>query len=287
MPDAQTTVSDECQRCGASVELHDVFCRQCGGNLGAEATGRSRGALLSWGFYLLVMLGTAAAVYAFLEARGPAGPADRQQPESRGAPVTVAPADGGDARAPVSPPPPRIHKDPPSGAPTRGAPRQRAAGTSAAKGGAPIDAAAPKGKRRVQAAPMDAGTKQRGREAAHRQTPDAGQKLKIDAGLSPREAARARVNAGVIGYVVNHNRVRLRRCLERLTKKGLEPSGLVEIHLSVGAEGRALRSKVHTNTTAFPSLGRCIANEMARWRYPRPAGGSAELIYPFRFSSGK
>lgn len=271
-----TTGLERCERCGASVEADDAYCRQCGGRLMPALAGGAAAALLPWIAYPVLSLAAATGVYFFLEGRQPsAAEQGLAQPAS-------PPTDSGMARADASRVP---QADASSAEASSRSPRRRRGPirnepTAKGRSSAPIDAA-----REPRSHEFDArGAPEPG--AASRDV-GAGKQAKVDAGLSPREVARARVNADVINYVVNRNRIRLRRCLERLTKKGLAPSGLVEIHLSVGQDGRALSAKVHENTTSYPSLGQCIAHEMARWRYPRPAGGHADLIYPFRFSAGK
>jgi hypothetical protein len=121
--------------------------------------------------------------------------------------------------------------------------------------------------------------------------PDAGSR-RTDGGAplpdsSPLERKKAEFDAESIQMVVRRKTPRLTGCIERISKKGLVVSGLVEVRFTLGADGKVTKADVHRNTTGYAQLGRCIAAELARWRFPRPVGGSADFIYPFLLSSRK
>ncbi len=103
---------------------------------------------------------------------------------------------------------------------------------------------------------------------------------------APRAGDMERFNAESVRMVIKHHMPQLRVCYERATKRGGIGGGVVDVQFTVSSEGKVSQSRVVRNTTGNINLGKCIAAAFKRWRFPRPAGGEAEFIYPFVFSSG-
>lgn len=108
----------------------------------------------------------------------------------------------------------------------------------------------------------------------------------VPAPTAPTAGNMERFNAESVRMVIKHYLPQLRVCYERATKQGGVSRGVVDIQFTISTAGKVTRARVHRNTTGNINLGKCIANAFLRWRFPRPAGGEAEFIYPFVFSSG-
>jgi len=86
-----------------------------------------------------------------------------------------------------------------------------------------------------------------------------------------------------IAMVVRHHLPKVRACLERRLKTSPTLSGRVEVQFTIAEDGTVPSAFVTRDTVGDPTVGECIVGEMKTWRFPRPADGAVNLIYPFVF----
>ena len=103
--------------------------------------------------------------------------------------------------------------------------------------------------------------------------------------LSEGDRRRAAFDAGSIRLVVRQHLPQIQACYLRALKRKRNLRGNVDIALVLHGNGTPKSATVHANSTGHEGLGKCIAYNMARWRYPRPVSGQeSRFIYPFAFA---
>jgi TonB family protein len=100
---------------------------------------------------------------------------------------------------------------------------------------------------------------------------------------SAEEVNRA-INEDGIRMVVGFHMAEIRGCYERALKSQADLAGRVEVLFTLDQDGRAQNARPAHNSTGSEGLARCVAATMQRWKFPRPAGGPAEFVYPFVFA---
>ncbi|MEZ4453857.1 MAG: AgmX/PglI C-terminal domain-containing protein [Nannocystaceae bacterium] len=64
--------------------------------------------------------------------------------------------------------------------------------------------------------------------------------------------------------------------------------GRVAIQFSIGAGGDVLAANPSESSVKDPTVGRCIAQAVRRWKFPKPQGGGSVIVtYPFVLESGR
>lgn len=278
-----------CPHCDAEVELLDRFCRSCGNQLAAPApSARSRGGahrrVLALLIYLVLAGGSGSITYFYLH-QGQEGVTGGDVALGIPRLVSLGPREG-ERGARLEQPPaadePRITAERPP-------PQRRKAPPSTPRSGRVHPARRSKDRPSVR------------REAADLSVPDAAMNGFDAAASAPDlisvggndeksnelDDIRAKINADSIQMIVKHYLPQVRACYDRAMKQQDRISGTVEVRFRITAQGRVGASKVHRNTTRHEGLGKCLAVIIQRWRFPKPAGGEAEFIYPFVFSSGE
>ena len=75
----------------------------------------------------------------------------------------------------------------------------------------------------------------------------------------------------------------LRICYERQLKKDPSRQGRVAVRFTVGQHGRVTTVRLEDDTVAVPELGECVRSRLARFRYPTPTGGDADVTVTLGF----
>jgi outer membrane biosynthesis protein TonB len=93
----------------------------------------------------------------------------------------------------------------------------------------------------------------------------------LDAGLIAKEV-RARLGA-------------IKGCYERSLKRNPGLSGKIVLVWTITLAGTVQGVNVESDTMGDSDVVTCIKSLVARWRFPAPTGGPAEVSYPFVFAS--
>ena len=94
------------------------------------------------------------------------------------------------------------------------------------------------------------------------------------------------LSSGVIGSVVKREMGGIKYCYEKGLKKNPKLSGKIVIEFLIGVNGSVRSSRVVFSSMGAPSVERCIARRVTRFRFPKPKKGSVKVNYPFIFTSG-
>jgi outer membrane biosynthesis protein TonB len=76
----------------------------------------------------------------------------------------------------------------------------------------------------------------------------------------------------------------VRTCYERELKNDPGLRGTVEVQFTIGPNGGISNARHVGGTLRNATVGDCVSSLVKRWRFPRPAVGRVDLIYPFSFA---
>jgi hypothetical protein len=77
----------------------------------------------------------------------------------------------------------------------------------------------------------------------------------------------------------------IKRCYEGELKKNPALSGTLVMHWTIEASGATRNVSVERDTLNNSVVAACIGALIARWHFPPPEGGSADVSFPFVFQS--
>ena len=95
------------------------------------------------------------------------------------------------------------------------------------------------------------------------------------------------LDAAIIDQVVRKNLAGLKYCYERELNRNPKLRGKVVVQFTIGLSGTVTEAFVESSTLGNASAEDCILRRIRRWRFPRPAGGSVLVAYPFVFTTGR
>ena len=99
--------------------------------------------------------------------------------------------------------------------------------------------------------------------------------------------AGSTLDKDVIQRVVRSNIDKVRGCYNEGLLRDPELTGRVAIQFTIGEDGTMSGAKIATATLEDSAVHECLANEMLKWKFPRPAsGGNVVVTHPFIFEPG-
>lgn len=87
-----------------------------------------------------------------------------------------------------------------------------------------------------------------------------------------------------IAQQVNRRKGAITACYEKQLKKNPKLSGKVKVQFTIQESGRVDEARVIEDSTGDGAVGQCIVENIKRWRFPKPDGGSVTVAYPFLFT---
>lgn len=121
---------------------------------------------------------------------------------------------------------------------------------------------------------------------------DAGVRAR-DAGVRAREdvvvraPTRGRVDPAAVRPLVASVNPAVQRCYEQALARDPTARGEVEVRVRVEEDGRVSETAGRTEDTSLREATRCIERALAGLRFPRPTGGAATVVVPYRFSASE
>ncbi|MCA9538065.1 MAG: TonB family protein [Myxococcales bacterium] len=119
-------------------------------------------------------------------------------------------------------------------------------------------------------------------------TGDKGQEVAVKGALKLKEPTEA-IGTGTLDSATIESTIRRRQgallsCYERQLKRNPKLSGKVEVQVTILESGRADDVRVLENATGDDEVAKCVLSKVARWRFPKPDGGSVTTSFSFFFS---
>lgn len=98
------------------------------------------------------------------------------------------------------------------------------------------------------------------------------------------------VNHGEINALIRSKTAEIQGCYESRLGKLTDGRGRVAVRFVIDATGKVPNVSITSNDFGDPQVGCCLANQIAQWALPAPAGGDFVVVeYPFvvRISGSK
>jgi len=90
----------------------------------------------------------------------------------------------------------------------------------------------------------------------------------------------------VIAKIIGNYLGEVRYCYERQLSAEPDIYGKVQVKFTIDANGAVLDQRVGNTTLKSAMVEGCILRRLARWKFPKPKGGTNVLVtYPFMFKS--
>lgn len=116
-------------------------------------------------------------------------------------------------------------------------------------------------------------------------TPEVAIRLKIHGELGDR-FGQGEVDKGSVADVFKRRQGALRHCYEKRLAVNPALSGRVRVTFTIGAGGRVTAVAITDNSSGDAELGRCLADRIREWPFPRPRGGSVTFVHTLVLTSG-
>lgn len=111
-----------------------------------------------------------------------------------------------------------------------------------------------------------------GKDVAESQLPSAGNKVPTESG---------KFDAASVVRVVSANKASISACYSQALRGGATERGKLELLVKVEPTGSVQSAKIVTAQFKTSALGRCIADTVARWRFPSFDGDPRDVELPF------
>ncbi|MBI5527545.1 MAG: AgmX/PglI C-terminal domain-containing protein [Deltaproteobacteria bacterium] len=91
------------------------------------------------------------------------------------------------------------------------------------------------------------------------------------------------LDSGKIASVIKSRTRSIQDCYEKEIKKSPKLAGKVAVRFTIGEDGKVSKVRIENNSMGEPAVAECILSRLPHWRFPKPAGGSVTVSYPFAF----
>jgi hypothetical protein len=108
-------------------------------------------------------------------------------------------------------------------------------------------------------------------------------KTKVD--LLPPESDTPEVDPEAIAQVVRRRIAAMKGCYERALRRNPDLQGKITVRFTIGPTGAVVDAAVESNEMGDPGAAECVVGRLRGFRFPKPAGGSVTVIYPFIFAA--
>lgn len=120
---------------------------------------------------------------------------------------------------------------------------------------------------------------------------DAGVRAR-DAGVRGRDVVlrpptHGRIDPAALRPLVASANAAVQRCYEQALARDPTARGEVEVRLRVEDDGRVSETAGRTEADSLRGATRCIEQTLAALRFPRPTGGAATVVVPYRFAAAE
>jgi len=125
-----------------------------------------------------------------------------------------------------------------------------------------------------------------GGEIGAASTGSVGSEKKINAVVKDQSpSVDGELDPGVVSKEVKRRIGAIKACYERALKRNPALSGKVVLYWTITEAGTVSSIDVEQDTLNDSEVTNCIKTLVKGWRFPRPAGGSVDVSYPFLFQS--
>ena len=94
------------------------------------------------------------------------------------------------------------------------------------------------------------------------------------------------LDTNVVRRVVRAHINEIRHCYDQGLARNPNLKGRVNVRFRIGGDGKVLAAEIAEDTLGDPTVGTCMLSSVKRWVFPKPAGSSVDITYPFVLEPG-
>ena len=94
------------------------------------------------------------------------------------------------------------------------------------------------------------------------------------------------LDTNVVRRVVRAHINEIRHCYNQGLARNPNLKGRINVRFRIGGDGKVLASEIAEDTLGDPTVGTCVLSSVKRWVFPKPAGSSVDITYPFVLEPG-
>lgn len=101
--------------------------------------------------------------------------------------------------------------------------------------------------------------------------------------LNSREPEGSNIDSAGVTKVINVSRAAIKRCYDKALTSNPLLKGKLSVKITINQEGRVSRTEVVEDSLHDAEVAKCVKGVIGRLRFPKPAGGTASVTFPFAF----
>ena len=98
-----------------------------------------------------------------------------------------------------------------------------------------------------------------------------------------RAPNEADIDSAGVTKVINVSRAAIKRCYDKALTSNPMLKGKLSVKITINEQGRVSRTDIVDDSLHDAEVSKCVKGVIGRLRFPKPAGGSASVTFPFAF----
>lgn len=98
-----------------------------------------------------------------------------------------------------------------------------------------------------------------------------------------REPEGANIDSAGVTKVINVSRAAIKRCYDKALTSNPLLKGKLSVKITINDQGRVSSTEVVDDSLHDAEVTKCVKGVIGRLRFPKPAGGTATVTFPFAF----
>ena len=101
--------------------------------------------------------------------------------------------------------------------------------------------------------------------------------------LSSREPEGSNIDSAGVSKVINVSKAAIKRCYDKALTSNPMLKGKLSVKININEQGRVDSTEVVEDSLHDAEVAKCVKGVIGRLRFPKPAGGTASITFPFAF----
>ena len=98
-----------------------------------------------------------------------------------------------------------------------------------------------------------------------------------------RAPSEANIDSAGVTKVINVSKAAIKRCYDKALTSNPMLKGKMSVKITINEQGRVSNTEVVEDSLKDAEVAKCVKGVIGRLRFPKPAGGSASVTFPFAF----
>lgn len=91
------------------------------------------------------------------------------------------------------------------------------------------------------------------------------------------------IDSAGVSKVINVSKAAIKRCYDKALTSNPMLKGKLSVKITINEQGRVSNTEVVDDSLHDAEVTKCVKGVIGRLRFPKPAGGSASVTFPFAF----